>query len=297
MKRFVHFLFPACMAAVVLYSLFTVCSPVPDPVSPTTWQAVEKTIEPERKDGDLIVVHPAWEDGALAYFKNNTLFLGKPNTPKYKSYLRIWVVLTHQSPLPAYLSEFVKVFDETVQDARLLRFEHPDAANVLFDFYSEIRQAKVTLKKGKITKRCNDFQNMRWVCPVREWNNFGQRQMHVEGELDACLWMHPLKGYVTVARYENVPLDGHLSGSYALSDDAAKLVNGAPVNFRVRLDGKVMGDFRTEQQSGWRYFDIDTTTFSKKTADISFEVEAANDGMRHFCFRAKVRKDKQNRPE
>ncbi len=294
MKRFLHFLFPACIAAVVIYSLLTVLAPTPAPVSPETWQAIEKAMEKERRNGDLVIVHPAWEDGALSHFREHTIFLGKPNTPKYKSYLRIWVVLTHDSPTPTYLTDFIPVFDEKIQDARLLRFEHPDAANVLFDFYSEIRNAKVSLKKGNNVQPCNDFQSTRWICPVRDWNYVGQRQMHVEGELDACLWMHPLKGFVTIARFEDVPLGGRLNGSYALSDDAAKLANGAPVSFRLRIGDEVVGDYRTQQKSGWRYFDIDTGKFLGKTADVSFEVEAPNDGMRHFCFRAKIRKDKPN---
>ena len=288
--------FPAAVLAAFVYSLISVLWPCPELLSDSRWRAAEEAIAPYNQKDDMVIVHPAWEDGALRHFKKNFIILGKPNTRNYDIYPRIWVILTHGHGEPDYLDGFPRDFDLELEGMRILRYSRPDADQILYDFYPHIGDAKVYITRGRERKTCDKFKEMRWYCPVKEWNFFGQRSTKVRDILESCLWMHPLKGWVTRGDFHGVQLGRRIAGEYGLTNRAARLPGSVPVTFRVRIDNKVLGDFRTDRSVGWHTFDIDTRDKRGRRAMVSFEVEAPNDALRHFCFRAQVRDDDPGMP-
>ncbi len=291
MKR-LSILFPAVVLAALLFSLVSVLWPLPESVSADQWKSVEAFIQEQNGSGDLVIVHPVWEDSALSHFKSNFLILGKPNTESYKLYPRVWVVLTHGAGVPGYLSdELRRDVDERLGDIRLLRYVQRDADRILYDFYSHVPDAKVEIQKGNDVRACEEFRIMRWWCPVRDWNHMGQRSALIQKKWQSCIWMHPLKDWTTRARYDDVLLGKRLVGEFAMTDEAAELKNGAPITLRILIGKREMARLTTQRAYGWQPFEIDTRKLEGTRQPITFEVTAKHDGLRHFCFRIQSRSD------
>ncbi len=294
--RNLRYILPGITALAFVYALLTVLWPVPDPVPAESWKAVEKLMNPHRPSGDLVIVHPSWEDGALLHFKKNFLILGRPNTDSYTVYPRIWVVLAHGAPEPGYLDGFHLDFREKVGDLEVLRYVHPDAKHVLFDFFTHIEDGRVTSVRDDDVKECNEFNLMRWWCPTKEWNHVGQRSVSIQKTWQSGIWMHPLSSRITRLEYKNVPMGKRLAGEYALSDKAADLKNIPPVVFRVLINGETVAIYESEAVPGWHAFEIDTRRWENHKATVTFEGTSKKDNMRHFCFLAQTRTDELGIP-
>ncbi len=284
-------IFPGLLGLAFLFSLGSVLWPDPVPVDDAAWGAAESIIAEQGSSGDMVIVHPVWEHGATRHFQKHVLVLGRPNVDSHLSYPYVWLVLAHGASTPGYMGDFELGFEKTVGPLRVLRYARPDAADVRYDFFVSVEDAKVELQRGKDVQPCNEFRLMRYYCPRRDWNYFGQRAVFIQGEMQNVLWMHPLRGWTTRARYRNLRLSDRLMGRYALADPAIDANNKTPVRFRILINGRQVGDYHSEQKKGWQPFDIDTSRFKGSRMDVVFEVTAAKDGMRHFCWLAQLRGD------
>lgn len=273
-------------------SLARTLAPVPDPVPDSTWRAVEALIEGEGPHDGLVITQPAWEDGSTGRFQNFFLIQGRPNTTLPLHFPRVWVVLSHGAERPDYLPDAaIPDFERVIDDVRVLRYSHPDADRVKYDFFVRLGEAKVSLRRGEEERRCDRFYNMAWRCPVQEWNNLGRRAVQINDEWDTCLWMHPVKGWATQARFENVPFGARLSGEFALSDEAAEARGLTPVIFSLYVNGEKRAAFQSKPDKGFHRFDLDTSELAGTSGTVIFESAAVNDGLRHFCWRGQTRSD------
>jgi len=288
------------IAAGVLFAFVRVLQPVPEPITEETWDAVEKVMSKEAWASEPVIVHPVWEHSAFQRFRNHILTMGKPTSKGIFAYPRVWMVIARGAGNTGYLEETHKLtYDQKIGEVRLQRWEKPEVENLVFDFFSNVRQAKVRLfdKKGK-TRACNNYRNLHWVCPVRDWNKVGQSTVQVKGEWQSAVWQHPLAQWTTEARFENVPMDAFIKGQYALADAAInKLPRGSKVSFRVLVNDKVVGDFSTANKKGWKDFQIDTSEFKGIRATVLFQTSTSRDAMRHFCWRASVMSDDKKSSE
>ncbi|RJO65196.1 MAG: hypothetical protein C4523_16690, partial [Myxococcales bacterium] len=245
---------------------------------------------------DLTVGYRLGPDGALTHFQRHFLILGQPNTTSYRIYPRIWTVLAHDAEPPAYLDDMTPDFDQAVDGLRLMRFAAPDAAEIRYDFYVRIEDAKVSVYQGDDVRPCTDFRLMRWWCPVRDWNHVGQRAIVIQDEWQSCIWQHPLAGWTTRAAYPGVTLGRRIVGEFAFSDEAAVAPGLEPVVFKVLIDGQTVLEQRTRREWGFRAFEIDTRGREGQTAEVAVETTAQRDGLRHFCWRGQVRSDDPGKP-
>jgi len=288
------YILPVIVAAAVIFAFVRVLQPVPEPITDATWDAVEKIMAGEAWESEPVIVHPVWEHSAFQRFKTHILSMGKPTSRSLYNYPRIWMVIARGAGDTDYLEETHKLtFDREVGEIRLQRWEKPEVKNLVFDFFSNIRQAKVRLfdSKGK-TRACDSFRNLHWTCPIRDWNRVGQSTVQVDGEWQSAVWQHPLAKWTTETRFENVPMDSFLKGEYALADPAIKkLPNGSKVEFRILINDKVVGKFASANKIGWKSFSIDTSEFKGSRATVLFQTSTPRDAMRHFCWRARVMSD------
>lgn len=291
-KNLSRILFPVIMLMAFAYSLVVVLQPVQEPVPDEDWMAAEAAIAADNRKGDLLIVHPAWEDGALRYFKDNYIILGPPNKTSYKTYPKIWVILSHGSGLPGYLDQThtPTYFDLEVGALRILKYVKAGDDGVTFSFYHHYMDAEVEIQRGKEKRPCNVLKHSRWTCPIKDWNVFGPRTITVDGQSEHCLWMHPIKDWTTRATYRGVLLSMQLAGKYALKDSAAKFFRGTPVIFSVFFNRRKLGTYTTDNTIGWKPFSIDTSDLNGEVGDIIFEVESERDKLRHFGFRARISK-------
>lgn len=292
MKRVWSVIFAGGVLAALVASWAVVLRPNPEPVSADTWKALDALVQKEAGTNDLVIIHPVWEDSGIGYFRNQNLILGTPNNDRYRSFNHVWMLLTHDAPMPDYLTGLAQDFESEVNGVRVLRFSRGDTKHTRFDFFTNIKKARVNLlgDKGEV-KPCSEFRNNTWLCPVRDWNNLAQRSVTIDGQSQVCLWLHPVKGYTTQAIFPRVKMGKRLVGQYALSDEAAKTKGMSPVDFIVRLNGEPKRGFLAGSGTGWRRFEIDTRELENGMVDVGFETRAELDGMRHFCFLAQIRDD------
>jgi len=288
------YILPVIVGISIVYSLVQVLKPLPEPISDETWDAVEKIVEADAWASEPVIVHPVWENSAYQRFKKHQLYMGKPTNEGIYNYPRVWMVIARGAGDTDYLEQrFMQVFEQQVGEVVVKRYEKPEVEGILFEFFSNISKAEVRLtnKKGQV-RPCKTFRNLRWFCPIRDWNNVGQATVQVRNKWETGIWMHPIKDWVTEAAYKNVPMGKRIKGEFALADPAIKkLPNGAKVNFRILIDGKEVGKYSTRNRNGWQPFQIDTSKMEGKTATVTFQADTKRDGMRHFCWRAQVRAD------
>jgi|GEM_PF-2892986 len=281
---------PVLVVIGLIYSFISVITPTPESVSDAQWDEVEKIITENNKNEALIIVHPAWEDSGLKHFKDYYIVLGQPNNGIHEYYQEVWVVLTHDSPEPDYLDKLKINFRKSMDDIELLRYVDIDAEHILYDFYYNIEKGKTQLISRKESRDCT-YKDEKWVCPIRDWNYLGKRSVQIGKKWQHAIWMHPLKNWTTSSTFKDVPMGKRLVGEYALADKAAELKDGAPVDFVIKINGVEKARLKTKRTYGWHNFEIDTSKIDGKREDVTFEVTAKKDGLRHFCFMARTRND------
>lgn len=281
---------PLIVLLAFLFSFYNVVKPLPKPVSDSEWSEAEKVIHNKANDDSIVIVHPAWEDGALKHFKKNFLILGKPNNGIQEFSQQVWVILSHGAKRPDYLPNLKIDFEKQLDEIEILRYVDADAEHILYDFFYKIPEAEVKLYSKDQTRDCK-WKDEKWVCPIRDWNYLGKRSVQIGKKWQYAIWMHPIKNWTTSATYKNVPMGKRLVGEYALSDQAAELKTGTPVDFVIKINGVEKARMKTERTYGWHTFELDTSYLNGQNASVSFEVSTINDGLRHFSFMARTRDD------
>jgi len=121
------------------------------------------------------------------------------------------------------------------------------------------------------------------MCPIAPWLWLGRTVQAVEGRLRSCVWAHPPPGGQTGrVRFPQAQLGARLTVGGGVADDAQG-GDGPPVVLRVRVDGRELGALSAPWRARWVEQTFATTP---GVHAVEFDVSAASDARRFFCFDA-----------
>ncbi len=121
------------------------------------------------------------------------------------------------------------------------------------------------------------------MCPIAPWLWLGRTAQAIDGRLRACVWAHPPPGGQTGrVRFPRARLGQVLVVGGGVGDDAQG-GDGPPVVLRVRVDGRDVGALEAPWRARWV-----ERTFATPAGEhaVEFDVSAASDARRFFCFDA-----------
>lgn len=126
----------------------------------------------------------------------------------------------------------------------------------------------------------------RFVCPAG-----GFVGVSVVADLDyiphRCIFAPPTGGGALRLRFLGVRMGQTLHGHHALYVEAERM-KGTPVTIAFSIAGSPLGSVLHRDGDGWRSFELDTSEFSGKDADLVAEISSSGE-RRLYCFEADTR--------
>jgi hypothetical protein len=186
-----------------------------------------------------------------------------------------------------------------------------DKAGTLNDFfYRNINKARVYVTDGNDREQCGIWREdstyphheqeppfkegklfLRWDCEEnllekgKLWATFAQGFDSSAGVYRKALWAHPHEGKTLKIEYEDVPLNGSLSGFYSINDLAFSNMPDNRINFTIKVDDKVVYFKSFGKRMNWVDFSV-TDGIPTGKSKVSFEVQAETNKWAHFYFNA-----------
>jgi hypothetical protein len=161
-----------------------------------------------------------------------------------------------------------------------------EVGEVHYDFGEHLIDATVGTSSGGNFKACEQIFD-HFVCRKHRWSRVEQRAMNIRpGEMQRCIWAHPIDGVSLVLSYPDVPAGGSIVGWYAVADSGSTNPS-SPVRINVGVDGITAGDFEVTTSGERSNFAVPLEA-SGTTQEITFEIDAPKAGKHHFCFSAQV---------
>ena len=283
----------------LLYSLFHIVHTPVDNTPPQRFAEAVREVIPELKAGDRILIHPPWREDVWQSISSSVALPAgvELNTalsrPHGASLHRIWVIHDDTTPLPRSLRRGLnEAKRKQVGEIEILFFESAtktSATQIGLDARIASAEVSVIEANGKETRCQYRASAQRHICPgLPEWMYVGVYEVVADGNKHYCIWNHPTTGGRVLTRFRQVELPRAFSISHALSDRAASMAVGAPVELRLRVDGQELAHVNHANRRGWLTDVVSLAALppnkTTKLGDIEVEVQTTQDGMRHFCW-------------
>ncbi len=245
------------------------------------------------KDSDVIILQPFWAERAREYLGDlniiNPRDVKNEDLSQYKN-IYVFSVFGYGENIYEYMNKKFKSLEKKeFGKLSLFKFQNEKIEKVIYNFYQNIKDAKIRIIKGGEIKECKDFSNDRWRCGGPDWQYIGKEILDIDGTGRECLWSHPMTGSIIEINFENIPAGDILKGFSGLTDEAVRYKEGSPVFLSILIDDKEVLYHRNPNSIGAKRFEIDTSAYKGSTHKITFKVSTVLDGVRHFCFYADVR--------
>ncbi|MCX7944974.1 MAG: hypothetical protein N2746_10755 [Deltaproteobacteria bacterium] len=244
-------------------------------------------------DRDVIILQPFWAERAREYIGDlNLLNPRYPLEEDFTQYENIYVfsVFGYGEKIKDGLSKNFKFIEKKdFGKLSLYYFKNERPQKIIYNFYKNIKDAKIRVLKSNEIKECRDFNNDRWRCGGPEWQYIGREILDIDGTGRECIWAHPLTNAIIEINFENVILGDYISGFTGLTDEATRYVQGSPVFMSVRIDDKEVLYHTNPNKIGAHRFTINTKDLSNSPHKVTFRISTHLDGVRHFCFYADTR--------
>ncbi|MCC6556158.1 MAG: hypothetical protein IT372_24625 [Polyangiaceae bacterium] len=291
------------------------------------WDAVKAPVSAMRREGDLVVIAPAWADPAARRALGDELMplrdAARPDESRYEAAIEVSILGQRAPELEGWREE--------AREARggfvLRRLVNPAPARVVFDFVDNLRPPLVDVRgtdpgsgaqgaprgarpgapdvepdvacawseRAKVEAgglgRHPTFPAQRFECPGGSFFHVG---VTVIADQDfrprRCIWSHPFKRGEIVTRYRGVPLGRVIRGHAGIDWMTERDRRGAPVTLTVRVDGEVIGAATHEDGDGWEAFEMPLGAHAgAASAEVELAVTTTNYSHRHYCFEADTR--------
>lgn len=260
-----------------------------------SWAAAVEALRSELQPGDGVWVNPTWAAAPWADLEAAAVERGLPRGR----------FLLHASPLlAADLARFGRVFvvgrpapelppnagpPGTVLEAEDLVVQRvPVLSRPVTDFRAALPDAQVErVEPGGRRTPCR-WSGDRHVCDGRAWTAVREVMAEVGDTRRRCVWGYafPDRGVLRIT-HRGAKLGKTLTGGVGLTLWAVRHNEGAPVDFRVLVDGEQVwqatmprGDF------SWHELDVDTSAKVGRTADVVFEIRSDHTYWRQMCYDA-----------
>jgi len=277
------------------------------PPSFDDWYAVESALRAMRRQGDLVVVAPAWADPAARRALGDGFFplrdAARPDESRYEHAVEISTLGERAAELSGWREEEQKAVGKFV----LRRLTNPSPAAVVYDFVDHLGPAAADVRGTTPPAVCawNEhaqvlagglgghptFPVARFECPGGVFFNVG---VTVIADQDfrprRCIWSHPFARGEIVTRFRGVPLGKTIHGHGGMYWIIERPKKGAPITLTVRVDGETIGQVVHEDGQGFAPFELPLGKHAgKEGAEVEFAVSSPNYRDRHFCFEADTR--------
>jgi hypothetical protein len=259
------------------------------------YRKVNDFIESRKKDGDIVVLAPAWADRGRQFITALPVYSGFDlATDDYPGSKRQWLVALPDVPrfsLTDARSALLKRGASAGSGQKIgeLYVEPFDVAGspVAFSFLDAIPQAEVSIEGGR-PETCRPTRSGGHQCSRGGWNKVQAGWFEVDEHPAHCVWAHPVgRDPLTIAFHQvPVPPGGHIHGWGAFVGQAPA-GSGAPVDVAIDVDGKPLESVRFPNQFGRIPFEVSLPQAGVPST-VTFRVSASDAGMRHFCFDAWV---------
>jgi hypothetical protein len=135
---------------------------------------------------------------------------------------------------------------------------------------------------------CSRWHFGRWTCGPEDWLWVGQYEMEIQGVQRSCIWAHPRTNHELNIQFEDLPYLNRINGRYGIADAAVDMEGGAPVHLSVEM-GERTRRLTAENQRGFFSYHLSREhTEGELPTGVRFTISSEDDGMRHFCFTARV---------
>ncbi len=277
--------------------------------TPGDWRAAHDYIATQRRPGDLVTSAPTWTDPLARMYFADMISLRDAGRADATGYPRALVATVHGAANPD-LAGWRTVDARSFGTVTVRTVVNPQPARILFDFADHLHptEADVFRDAGQPVA-CRWMAGMvvaggglgqgalappsRFVCG-EPWNYVGVtliEDMAHRGR--RCIWSHPIAGGVMRTIFGDVPMGTVLHGHHGIAYEAERgddLGNvGGPVTLRVLIDDTEIGEATHNDYDGWKGFDLDTRRYAGTSHRVTFEVRAAEPGMRHYCYTGDTR--------
>ncbi|MEM7137455.1 MAG: hypothetical protein AAF500_12785 [Myxococcota bacterium] len=290
--------------AIVAVALFELISPWAISASIPTepqWREATDFVRSGFEPGDRIVATPRWTSPLVRAELGDLLTLRTASEDDLAGASRLWEVSIRahsaRTDEPAVEAHFGGV--------RVRRWPVSTDA-LVFDFVEQVANAEVTWVDGDEVRFCawRDAPPARgglgrgplapagrFVCDRRQpWLWVGAT---VAADLELlprrCVWQHPAGTEPVRTRFEHVPLGDTLVVEGALDYNNDRREGRSPVLLRVFIDGRLAGELRHRDRTGWTRLEIDTSRFAGSGREVRFETTTPNPAARTFCWSASTR--------
>jgi hypothetical protein len=270
------------------------------------WLEAAQLVRGQLESSDAITVAPAWADPLLR------LYLGDRITPRIAgrsdlaSFERLWVlsIRGHESPeAPPRAPDFSQV----VGRVSVQRFDLGPSP-VVVDLVDALPSAHVELATPAGPLDCSwkdrvsgaargglGFGPMpprqRFVCEATKVTAWVGVTMLEDLSLAPrrCIFQHPQGPKPVSVAYDDVHLGSRLVLYAGLDYHQERDEKGAPVTLRVFVDDREIGRIVHKDGEGWKRYELATRRDTDPVrGDLRFEVSAANQAKRAFCWSATV---------
>jgi hypothetical protein len=277
------------------------------PPSFDDWYGVADAVRAEKREGDLLVVAPAWADPAARRGLGDDLMPvrdeARPDVTRYAHALELSILGEHDPELAGWREESARREGKFL----LRRLENPSPAHVVYDFVDHARPPSADVRGTDPPAACTwnpraqiiagglgghpTFPAERFECPGGPYFNVGVTVIaDEEFRPRRCLWSHPLARGEIVTRFHDVPLGRTIRGHGGMYWIIEREKRGAPVTLTVRVDGDTVGTTVHRDGDGWAAFSFDLGAHAgARAAEVEFAVSSPNNLHRHFCFEADTR--------
>lgn len=242
---------------------------------------------------DVIILQPFWAERAREYIGElNLLNPRYPLEEDFSIYENIYVfsVFGYVDKIKDGFSKKFRFLEKKdFGKLSLYHYKNEKPQKIIYNFYLNIKDAKIRVLKGNEIKECKDFKNDKWTCGGPDWQYIGKEILDIDGTGRECLWSHPVTNSIIEINFENVILGDSISGFSGLTDEAVRYVQGSPVFLSVLIDEKEFLYHTNPNKIGAHRFRIDTKNLKNTPHKVTFRVSTHLDGVRHFCFYADTR--------
>lgn len=163
---------------------------------------------------------------------------------------------------------------------------HNPAASKLrlaYSFHEMLPHAVVHESDGRELRLCRRT-NARHQCPHADWSWVGPTEATLGKTYMPAIWAHPVRNKTIRISYDTGRTTGsRLIGVLGLASSAG---SGTPVSLEIRVNGETLKTLRSGTSPGYSAFDITVPKERLPVRQVEFRITTANDGRRHFCFRA-----------
>jgi hypothetical protein len=274
------------------------------------WRAARDATKAMLRPDDLVVFAPKWVDPVgRETFGDEIATLEREAYGDVSRFPRA-IEVSIRGQRAHDLATWSKTDEKTVRGIKLTTYENPAYQKTLDDLVTHLDPAHAQVAQ---VRRAGEDDALEVPCPWSSGSaqtgnlgfgpaipgnrfqcNSSFAGVSVVTDLDyvphRVIYVPPAgSGIVTRITFQNVVLGKTLHGHHGLYVEAERGKDGPPVALAFFIDRLSLGKVTHADGQGWKGFELDTSAYEGKTADLVAEVSAPSGNRRMYGFEAITR--------